>query len=191
LEAYGELRDRVTETMFLNTYGSPLLQAMVGLAAPQVTPQHVERDLLREAREAQLRAELERRFESGGVVEAALRGLVYVRLADGSIDERGFAALRLIRASQPAARRMSLARFKEILREQYLLVRLDEERALAALPQLLGDDGAASKDALEALHRVLAARGVPSDESAHRLARVEALFGTRPRKTAKAEATHA
>jgi hypothetical protein len=190
LEAYGELRDQVTETMFLHTYGSPLLQAMVGLAASHVAPHHVERDLLREARETQLRAELERRFESGGAVEAALRGLVYIRLADGSIDERGFAALRLIRASQPAAERMSLARFKEILREQYLLVRLDEERALAALPQLLVDDEAASKGALAALHRVLAARGVLSDEGARRLARVERLFGTRPQRVAKAEAAH-
>ena len=40
---------------------------------------------------------------------------------------------------------MSLARFKEMLREQYLLVRLDEERALRALPKLLGDDAAARK----------------------------------------------
>ena len=36
----------------------------------------------------------------------------------------------MIRASRPAAKRMSLARFKEMLREQYLLVRLDEERAV-------------------------------------------------------------
>jgi hypothetical protein len=45
-------------------------------AASQAAPHHLERDPLREAREARLRAELERRFESGGAVEAALRGLV-------------------------------------------------------------------------------------------------------------------
>ena len=38
-EAYGEFRDRMTETVFLNTYGSPLLQAMVGLGVQQATPQ--------------------------------------------------------------------------------------------------------------------------------------------------------
>ena len=55
----------MTEAIFLNTYGSPLLQAMVGLGAQQATARRIERDLVREAREAQLRAELERRFEDG------------------------------------------------------------------------------------------------------------------------------
>ena len=37
----------------------------------------------------------ERRFEVGGVEEAVLRALVYIRLPEGSIDERGFAMLKL------------------------------------------------------------------------------------------------
>ena len=191
LEVYGEFRDRMTETIFLNTYGSPLLQAMVGLGVQQTTPQHAERDLVREAREAQLRAELEHRFEAGGVEEAVLRALVQIRLAEGSIDERGFAMLKLIRASRPAAERISLARFKEMLREQYLLVRLDEARALHTLPKLLGDDDVARKAALDILHRVLAARGDLSDEARHRLAHIETLFGGHPRKAVKAETAHA
>ena len=32
--------------------------------------------------------------------------------------------------SRPAAKRMTLMRFKEVLREQYRLVRLDEQRAI-------------------------------------------------------------
>ena len=54
-------------------------------------PHRPERDLVREAREAQLRAELDHRFEVGGLEEAVLRALVYIRLPEGSIDERGFA----------------------------------------------------------------------------------------------------
>ena len=92
-----------------------------------------------------MRAELEHCFEVGGLEEAVLRALVYIRLPEGSVDERGFAVLRLIRASRPAAKRMSLARFKEMMREQYLLVRLDEERAVSALPKLLGEDAVARK----------------------------------------------
>jgi hypothetical protein len=191
LEAYGEFRDRMTETIFLNTYGSPLLQAMVGLGAQQTAPQHAERDLLREAREAQLRAELEQRFEAGELEEAVLRALIYIRLAEGSVDERGFAMLKQIRASRPAAKRISLARFKEMLREQYLLVRLDEERALRTLPKLLGDDDVARKTALDVLDRVLAARGDLSDEASRRRAHIETLFGARPRKAVKVEAGHA
>ena len=190
LEAYGDFRDAMTEAVFLNTYGSPLLQALVGLGVQQAAPHHAERDLIREAREAQLRAELGQRFETGGLEEAALRALVYIRLAEGSVDERGFAMLKLVRASRPAAKRLSMARFKEILREQYLLVRLDEERALRSLPMLLGEDDAGRKAALDVLRRVLAARGEMSDESARRLARVEELFGVRLAKAAKAETAH-
>ena len=120
-----------------------------------------------------------------------MRALVYIRLAEGSIDERGFAVLRLVRTSRPAAKRMSLARFKEILREQYMLVRLDQERAVSALPKLLGEDAAGRKAALDVLHRILAAPGSISDESARRLARVEALFGVKSDKTVKTEVTHA
>ena len=191
LEMFGEFRDAMTETIFLNTYGSPLLQSLVGLGVQQATPVHAERDLVREAHEARLRAELQGRFDVGGPEEAALRALIYIRLADGSIDERGFAVLKQIRASRPAARRISLARFKEILREQYLLVRLDQERALDALPKLLGDDDAARKATLDVLHRILAARGDLSDEEKRRLTRVEALFGALPAKAVRAETAHA
>ncbi len=138
-----------------------------------------------------MRAELQQRFETGGAVEAALRALVYVRLADGNVDERGFAVMKRIRAAQPAARRLSLARFKELLREQYLLVLLDTERAMAALPKLLGHDEAMRKAMLEALHRVLAAGAGLSGEAAQRLARVEALFGARSQALAKTETAHA
>ena len=104
---------------------------------------------------------------------------------------RGFAVLKQIRASRPAAKRISLARFKEILREQYLLVRLDQERALGAVPKLLGDDDAARKATLDVLHRVLAARGDLSDEEKRRLTRVDALFGALPAKAARTETAHA
>ena len=50
---YGELRDAMTEAVFLNTYGAPLLQALVGLGTPEVTPRQRERDLVREANTAQ------------------------------------------------------------------------------------------------------------------------------------------
>lgn len=187
-EAFAELRDAMTETVFLNVYGSPVLQALVGLGVEQATPHRIERDLVREAREMQLRAELEQRFESGGLEEAVLRALIYVRLAKGDIDERGYTVLKLVRASRPVAKRPSLARCKEILREQYLLVRLDEERAINALPTLLSEHDISRRGALGVLHRVLAARGEMSDEETHRLARVELLFGKRPDR---AEAAHA
>ncbi|MGC1407447.1 MAG: hypothetical protein WA864_00715 [Acetobacteraceae bacterium] len=119
-----------------------------------------------------------------------MRALAYIRLPEGSVDERGFAVLKLIRASHPAAKRMSLARFKEVMREQYLLVCRDEERAIGALPALLGAHAGEHKAALDVLHRILAARGDLPDEGRRRLTRVETLFDVKPDKAIKPEAAH-
>ena len=191
LQNYGELRDSMTEAVFMNTYGAPWLQALLGLGTPDDTPRQRERDLVREANTARTRSELEHRFDVGGLEEAVMRALVYIRLPEGSVDERGFAVLKLIRASRPATKRLSLAQFKTIVREQYLLVRLDEDRAINALPALLGPDAMGRKAALNILHRILDAHGDISAEGKRRLTRVETMFGVTPGRTIKAEAAHA
>ena len=109
----------------------------------------------------------------------------------GKVDERGFAvaAGRSARAAgRPSA--SSLGRFKEIVREQFLLLRLDEERAIAALPKLLPDDERAREAALDVLRRVIAARGALPDEGSRRLERIEALFGVRRRTDEAGDAAH-
>jgi hypothetical protein len=191
LQTIGEFRDAMTETVFLNTYGSPQLQAMLGLEASQNTHHGTERDLVKEASAARLRSEQEQRFEAGDPIEAALRALIYIRLPDGSIDERGFNMLKLIRASRPADKRISMVRLKEMVRQQHLLVCLDEERAITALPKLLGADAKGRKATLDILERVLSARGDMSDEGKRRLARIEALFGLKPQEATKTESAHA
>ena len=191
LQTFGEFRDTMTEAMFLSTYGSPWLQAAVGLGTQEAMPHRIARDLVKEANITRLRSELEHRFEVGGLEEAVMRALIYIRLQEGSVDERGFAALKLIRASRPVAKQMSLARFKEIVREQFMLVCLDENRAINALPKLLGADANGRKATLDILQRVLSARGDMSDEGKRRLARVEAMFGVEPERVAKTEAAHA
>ena len=134
---------------------------------------------------------MEHRFDAGGLIEATLRALVYIRLPEGSIDERGFSVLKLIRASRPAHDRISMSRFKEMVREQYLLVCSDEERAITTLPKLLGADASGRKATFDLLQRVLAAREDISDEGKRRLARVETLFDLKPGKTTKTEVAHA
>ena len=74
------------------------------------------------------------------------------------------------------------------MREQYLLVRLDEERALSGLPSLLGSEDLARKAALDILMQVLAARGDLADEGRRRLTRIEGLFDARLQKPVKAAA---
>jgi hypothetical protein len=177
-EGYRQVRDVVTEATFLGVYGSPLLQAMVGMGNQHApTERRIDRELVREVDEARMRVELERRFEVGGLPQAVLRALIYIRMPEPSVDERGFAALQAIRAMQPVNDRMSMAELKACLKEQYLLVRLDEERAVHAIPRLLPDSEHARRTALDALVQVLGARGALREEGLRRLGRVETLFG--------------
>ena len=186
LENWGEMRDNMTEAFFLTTYGSPLLQAMVGLGSPRdVTPHRIERDLVREAAAAKLRIGLDGKFEEGGIEEAVLRALIYVRRPEGGFDERGYRMLKNIRESRKSNERLSLARFREMLNEQLQLVLLDEERAVAALPKLLQTEQSETAAALVALRQLVGAAGALDPEGERRLARVEKLFGAKPTKSRK------
>jgi pimeloyl-ACP methyl ester carboxylesterase len=188
LSAFGAARDMMTEQLFHATYGSPLLQALVGLdpnAAPR--DRKLERQAERESAQQKRREQLEAKFDRGGAVEAALRSIAYVRAAEGSVDERGFAVLKALHDAQPPGRPRTMAQLKEVLRDQYLLLRLDEKRAVATLPKLLPahpDDRALT---LRAIQRVVSAQGALSDMGQRRLIEIEKLFGVNAAPATKKE----
>ena len=66
-----------------------------------------------------------------------------------------------------------------MMREQFQLLLLDEERAINALPKLVKAGDAEAATALDTLRRVIAAPGPLDLEGKRRLARVEALLGER------------
>lgn len=175
LEAWGGLRDRMVEASFHALWGSPLVQALAGLDARDGPPrrrpgrQPEEEALVRE-RIAGLRA----RIGEGGLREAVIRAVVWIGMADRAADERAFEVVRAIRAGLPE--RPPLAEFKATLREQYLMLLLDEEAALLALPQLLARAPAGRAEALEVVRRIATAPGLPEGAKAERLARIEAIF---------------
>lgn len=175
LDSYRLARDAMTEAAFLGVYGSPLLQAFVGQAGSATHDRHhIERDLVREATAASARVGIEGLFEKGGPIEAIMRALVYVRASTGSVDERGFGMLKAVRAARPPEERLHLAEIKKLIREQYLVVRLDAERAIRALPQLLA--GGDRQAAFDLVRRVVGATGPLSGEEARRLQRVQTLL---------------
>ena len=180
LHSLGEIRDAMTEATFLNAYGAPLIPAAVGLMAePSVVPRHIERDLERESAAVELRHALEHRFEAGGADEGALRALIYIRRPGGSADERGFRMLEMIRETRKANKRLTLSQFKEMVKEQFQLVLVDEERAVKALPQLLHPGEPQSDAALDALRALLTATGPLTKEEQVRVAKVEKLVGVK------------
>jgi hypothetical protein len=189
LEMWGKARDAATEAFFFNTYGSQALQAMVGLRADETSvSRRIGRDVAREAAAKQAAAHLEQRIDQGGLIEAAVRALIYIRLPEGKVDERGFAALKQVSGELPAAKRIGLARFKEIVKEQYLILLLDAERAITALPKLLPDDRRQCEDAMKLVRRLLAARGALSGEASRRLQRIEAMFAGPPPEVGREKA---
>jgi hypothetical protein len=74
-----------------------------------------------------------------------------------------------------AAERLSASARRELFKEQYLMLLLDEERALAALPKLVPQP-AEREAALEMVRRVLTAKGELTPARKVRLARVEAIL---------------
>ncbi len=116
-----------------------------------------------------------------------MRAIIYIRPPEGRVDERGFAMLKLIRASRPASKRLSLIRFKEVVKDQFLLVSLDED----ALPKLLPADETGRQDALDAVERVLSAAGPLSEDAKSGLARVKAAFGVKSKNPRLPEAADA
>jgi pimeloyl-ACP methyl ester carboxylesterase len=180
LKSWGEARDALTEATFLNTYGSPLVQAVAGLnAVPNTAPRHIERELEREKAAAELHSSLEHRFETGGADEGALRALIYIRRPDGAIDERVFRMAKIIRDSRKANKRLTLSQFRDMAKEQLQLVMLDEERAVKALPKLIRPGEPESNAALDALRELLIAPGPLGAEEKSRLSRVEKVLGVK------------
>ena len=73
---------------------------------------------------------------------------------------------------------MTLAQFKAMAREQFFLMLLAPEAALAAIPRLLPPGTEERQKALAANRQVLSATGDITGEVAERLKRITALFET-------------
>jgi hypothetical protein len=178
LDALTDARDAMVEGIFMATYGLPLLQALVGLRADGAqTRRHIEREFAREAAIQRKQAELDKQIEQGSPIEAALRAVIYIRQPQQTFDPRSFSILKQINSELPEAERISLAQFKEMMKEQFLIVVQDQERAVAAIPMLL-PTARGERSAVMGVIRQLVNSGEPlPEESKRRLARIEALFG--------------
>jgi hypothetical protein len=135
-DAWRDWRDTMIEHTFLWVYGAPGLQAAVGidpastepLRRAPMSPFHGELLRLRTA-------ELKSRVKDGGLREAVIRSALYVGMGRDSIDERGFELVRRIRAARQDLPPISLAAFKVLVREQFLMLLIDQEAAVSAIPR--------------------------------------------------------
>jgi hypothetical protein len=118
-------------------------------------------------------AELKARIPAGGLREAFIRGLLYAGMGRGGVDERGFEAVRRMRQAHPD---ISLSEFKGLVREQFYMLLLDTEAALAAIPSMLPADAKTRRKAFDLVQEVMRARGELSAEDKARMLRVGQLF---------------
>jgi pimeloyl-ACP methyl ester carboxylesterase len=179
LNAYRDWRDMLMEQMFFNFYNQPWLQALLGLRASDDPPRHHPgRDSDHVAFVERRIEELRAKMDKGGPRAAALRALIYVGMPDKGTDEREFEMLRRIRAEQGAER--SLAEFKQDIREQYCMLRIDESRAIELIPKLLQGHEDEGPQLLEYIRQIVYADGSLHEEGQRRLAQVERLFTSPP-----------
>jgi pimeloyl-ACP methyl ester carboxylesterase len=179
LDRYRDLRDHTTEQLFLNVYGSPVLQALVGLRTDGGRPRRIGRDIAREAALVAHRAALALKTGEGGVAEAIIRGLLYIYRSPemSAADERAFATIRQLRLRTSDDKEMSVTHFKEIVRDQYLMLQVDEAAAMRDLPLLLPAEPEARAAALGIVRQVAGATGTLTGDGAARLERVAEMFG--------------
>lgn len=176
LDMWRDLRDDAIETAFMAVYGSPLVQDLAGLGGregpprkhPGVYPEH-------RAFMAHRAQELRAMLECGGLREACVRMLIYVAQGQGGIDERCFKLIRRMRAEKDHV--VALQEFKDVVRDQALIMMLDLPASIAAMPKLLARASAADiRTAIADMRQVVTA-GMPLNPvSQARLSEMEAIF---------------
>lgn len=176
LDLWGEWRDAMIERTFMAVYGSPLVQDIAGLGAregsprehPGVSPEHIA--FVRRRVD-----ELRKLVQCGGLREAGIRVMMYIAQAQGGIDERSFNLIRQLRAQQEHS--LSLAAFKKLVREQAMVMVVDPDGAVQAIPELLSHHSATEIEAaLEFVTRVAMASGALNAEGKKRLAQVAKFY---------------
>jgi hypothetical protein len=176
LDKWRDTQEALSESLFLSIYGSPALQAAVGID-PNVDPSPVpemstEHRKLLDARIAELKAGI----GTGGLRECWIRALLYVGMTRGMFDERSLEALRRMRRENEASR-LTLSQFKTLVREQFFMLILGQEASLAAIPTMLPQDMELRRAAVAAIREVISVADEISGETATRLKRVAQLFG--------------
>ncbi len=176
LDACRVVRDQLSEQMFFACYGSPVVQAFLGIdAKSEVRPVAgiSSEDLA--AREARSKA-YEGMLKTGGFDEALTRAVLYVMAADHAIDQRCALALNVARQR---LMHLSLAQFKVLVRDQFFVLQLRPDRALEALASIV-PEADARKELLTQVNAIIDAGGSPLATGRDRLARLAQVLDALP-----------
>lgn len=166
LDAYRAARDQMSERIFFGVYGSPFVQALLGVG-DQVRPAPgppAEAQAQRAIHEQTCAAKL----QNGGFDEALARAVLYVTGAELAVDPP--CALALSRARQHLVH-LSLDQFKALVREQLSILETLQKAAVDALSALApkADD---RQSLLAKVQTIVGTGGAPIDARLARLSQV-------------------
>ncbi|MBS3651534.1 DUF3141 domain-containing protein [Pseudaminobacter sp. 19-2017] len=181
LEAWRTTAENWAERTFLTVYGLPVLQSAVGIDPADDGPfrRAAKTALHRKVIQSRI-DELKAHIDTGGVRECLARGLLYVGMERGRADERGFAAIRRMRSIGDGQSRLTLTEFETLIREQFLMLLIDQQATLEAIPHLLPSDPALRRKALASLQDIVTASGALSGGALARWERIVDLFEVEP-----------
>ncbi len=178
LDGYRDLRDAASEKLFLDLYGSPWLQAVMGMrGASAYSVQKASRDIEREYGVQQRIHGLRELAGVGGLPEAMVRGLLYAVLGGKGFDEREFNMLHQLFTEQRGLPAMQQKDVKALVRQQHAFLAIDEDYAMDKLSKLLDSVSLAEEWlALDAINEIVAAQGTLTSNEIRRLGRLNKYF---------------
>jgi hypothetical protein len=134
LNAYRDARDPLEEKVFFAIYGSPLVQALLGVNEDSIARPILDASPEKlAARQARTKA-CESMLGTGGFDEALTRSVLYVVGADHVLDQRCAFALNVARQR---LMHLSLAAFKVLVRDQFFVLQFEPQRAIEALADIV------------------------------------------------------
>ena len=174
LDAWRDAGEALAERIFMTMYGSSAVQTALGIDPQSTLPlrKAAKSPLHRELMDKRVK-ELKSRLADGGLPEAIIRALLYAGMTRAAVDERGFEAVRRIRAVHG---NMPLSVFKATVREQFYMLLIDPDGAVAAIPSMLPADREVRRKAFALITQVMSARGEYSSEDRDRIQRLARLF---------------
>lgn len=180
LDMFRVFSEQMSEMMFFSIYDNPMLQALLGLKASDSSPRRSPgKDPMFRSIVKQKIEELKDSMDKGRPRDAILRAILYVRLPECTPDERGFEMLNQIRKTQ--AEDLGVQELKDLIRDQFFMLMIDEEKAIKAIPALIKGHEDKAEQMLEIVRKVVTAKGALSKPLEKRFADVAKFFST-PKK---------
>jgi hypothetical protein len=168
LDTYRVARDHLAEQMFFGFYGSPFVQALLGLndgsdvrPFPGISPEKLA------ARQADADA-YAAKLPTGGFDEALTRAVLYVTASERMFDQRCALALNVARQQ---LMHLSVADFKVLVRGQFFITQLEGERAVEVLASLVPEANA-RRELLKQVLAIVNPGDPPNAAERDRLARL-------------------